>query len=316
MSRVWMDSGAYTAFTQGTTIDLPQYCTWLKMNAQHIDHYAVLDDITSPSKTWDAQKAMEAMGLAPVPTFHYGEDPKWLGKYLDAGYGYLALGGMVPVDTKDLVPWLDDLWTNWLCTADGKPRLKVHGFGMTIIDLMNRYPWFSVDSSSEVLYAGYGMVSVLVGGRIVRPFISSESPRTEDAGQHYQTMPRASQQAIREAIEREGSSVEAVSSDYYARYHVGIKTMKRFESEGWKAKPWSPRGFSLFASADRYEAGAADASWPWPRLEIYHAGGAAQKAERELLTKLAPRRMYSYHQMRKSTKLWDIIKQVHQGAAQ
>lgn len=308
---VWMDSGAYTAFTQGEVIDLKAYCAWLRVNAKYIDHYAVLDVITSADATWQAQRAMEKEGLAPVPTFHYGEDPRWLSKYLDAGYQYLALGGMVPVDTKDLIPWLDDLWTHYLCNARGEPRLRVHGFGMTIVDLMCRYPWFSVDSSSEVLYAGYGMVSVLVGGKIVRPFISTASPRSNDAGQHFQTFPPAAQEAIRAAITSAGSTVDEVANDYYKRHHVCIKTMQRFEMEGWRAKPWARRSFGLFSAAHPEPGQHAHAEkWPWPRLEIYHAGGAAQKAERELLTKLAPRRMYSYHQMRKSTKLWDIVKEV------
>lgn len=73
-----------------------------------------------------------------------GDSLKWLDRYLD--YDFLALGGMVKNDGVE--SWLDSVWNH---IYKRNPSMKVHGFGMTDIELMMKYPWTSVDSSS---YAG------------------------------------------------------------------------------------------------------------------------------------------------------------------
>jgi hypothetical protein len=153
----FLDSGAFSAFTKGVKIDIIEYCNFIKEHLDIITHYAVLDVIGSAEETLKNQKIMEAEGLSPVPCFHYGEDYSYLSYYID-NYDYIALGGMVPVHTNDLIPWLDTVFSKYICDGKGFPKCKTHGFGLTTTNLMVRYPWYSVDSTSWVLTGAFGAI--------------------------------------------------------------------------------------------------------------------------------------------------------------
>jgi len=175
-------------------IDIQKYIAHIKEFEKYLDHYAVLDVIYDPVKTLENQKIMEAAGLHPIPCFHYGEDDKYLQDYLD-NYDYIGLGGMVPVSTANLRVWLDHLFGDLICDSDGMPKVKIHGFGMTVVDLMIRYPWGSCDSSSWVLTGRFGAVLVpkFRNGKYDylkspwRIIISNRSPKKLRAGQHFDT---------------------------------------------------------------------------------------------------------------------------------
>lgn len=154
-NRIFLDSGAYSAMTKKVEIDINEYIEFIKKYEQYIDTYSVLDVIGSPKGTWKNQKIMEKAGLKPLPCFHYGEDTKYLKKYIE-NYDYISLGGMVPISTPDLKIWLDDIFSNYICDEKGLPRVKVHGFGMTVVSLMLRYPWYSVDSTSWLMTGRFG----------------------------------------------------------------------------------------------------------------------------------------------------------------
>ena len=88
---------------------------------------------------------MERQGCSPIPCFHYGEDKKYLEYYINKGYNLISLGGMVGKPTKLLRGWLDNIFQKY-------PNQKFHGFGLTRIKLIERYPWYSVDSSSWIKF--------------------------------------------------------------------------------------------------------------------------------------------------------------------
>jgi len=178
-ARVFLDSGAFSAYTQGVCIDLDAYCRFIREHTDIIAEeegqplYSVLDSIGDPEQTLRNQWAMEQLGLRPIPCFHYGEDERYLLQYLDS-YLYIALGGMVGRPRPHLSAWLARIWNRYLL---GRPGLRVHGFGLTSEDVMRRYPWHSMDSTSWVMVAatgnlfvpGLGTVSVRrLGGSVLR----------------------------------------------------------------------------------------------------------------------------------------------------
>src|SRR5687768_9251654 len=57
--KVFLDSGAFSAFTQGVDIDLNNYCDYIHRNKDIILVASVLDGIGDPLKTWQNQQAME-----------------------------------------------------------------------------------------------------------------------------------------------------------------------------------------------------------------------------------------------------------------
>lgn len=155
----FLDSGAFSAYTKGVEIDIKEYCNFIKEHQDIITHYAVLDVIGSAEGTLKNQRFMEEQGLHPIPCYHYGEDTKYLEYYVE-NYDYVAIGGMVPVSTKDLLPWLDSIFAKHICDDNGYPRCKIHGFGLTTISLMVRYPWYSVDSTTWALASAFGEIFI------------------------------------------------------------------------------------------------------------------------------------------------------------
>lgn len=222
--KVFLDSGAFSAFTQGIKVDLPAYCNYVKRNRDIIEEVdgdllaSVLDGIGDPQQTWENQKSMEALGVRPLPCFHYGEDERYLEEYVK-NYTYITLGGMVPISTPQLYHWLDRIWEKYLTDGSGRPLIKVHGFGLTTIDLMKRYPWYSVDSSSWVQIARTGGM-MLPRGKVVS--ISERSPSIKVAGQHVDNLPEAISAPIIAELESYGVDVKRARETYLARWCFNI----------------------------------------------------------------------------------------------
>lgn len=145
---LFLDSGAFSAFSKGITIDLPEYVHFVQDHLELLKHYSVLDVIGDAEGTYRNQRRMEEAGLSPLPCFHYGEDEKWLVRYLKEGYQYISLGGMVPISARALQAWLRRLFSKYLCDEEGVPKVKVHGFGLSTLSLLKEFPWYSVDSTS------------------------------------------------------------------------------------------------------------------------------------------------------------------------
>jgi hypothetical protein len=250
--KFFLDSGGFSAFTKGAVIDVYDYCDFIKRYNHVITHYSVLDDMLCAEKTLENQRIMEEQGLNPIPCFHYNEDPKYLEYYIE-NYDYISLGGMVPVTTKDLIPWLDNIFRNYICDKDGYPKVKVHGFGLTAFNLMFRYPWYSVDSSSWLQTARFGgiLVPKKAGGEFnwatppVNIAVSNRSPSAKDHGKHYFTMSDSEKQVVDEYLASIGYKIgvsefneydeetileEGVSNSYLLRFEVNLIYYRELQS--------------------------------------------------------------------------------------
>lgn len=169
--NIFLDSGAFSAWSQKKEIDIKKYISFIKENKQYINYYAVLDSIGDPEKTLENQKIMESEGLTPIPCFHYGEDFSYLEMYVKK-YQYIALGGMVSISHKNQFDWLDKIFSEFICNKkDMMPKVKVHGFGVDYPKILLKYPWYSVDSSGFLKKSAYGYILV---PRLINKEISYE----------------------------------------------------------------------------------------------------------------------------------------------
>lgn len=213
--KIFLDSGAYSAWTQRIQIDINDYIEFIKKHREHLEVYANLDVIQDAEATFKNQLIMERAGLSPLPVYHYGSDIKWLKKYLDIGYDYIALGVAGNNTTDKLAPWLDDLFSNYLTDTDGMPIVKVHGFAVTNFSIMLRYPWYSVDSTTwmHIGRTGNVMVPVLRNGECVydkppyRVSVSNRSPDLATNPDHITRMPKTVQNLILEYFSSKGYSL-------------------------------------------------------------------------------------------------------------
>lgn len=211
--KVFLDSGAFSAFTTGIDVDIRAYCDYCIRHADVIDVASVLDGIGDPLKTWQNQQLMESYGVRPLPCFHYGEPEEYLKHYIE-NYGYITLGGMVPISTPQLKLWLDRIWHEYLTDEHGRARVKVHGFGLTVVELMLRYPWFSVDSSSWLQISSFGNVLIPEFGIVC---FSESSPQIKNQDRHYDNLPAPQREGIRQSVEKRGYDVERLRKLYHSR---------------------------------------------------------------------------------------------------
>lgn len=227
--KIFLDSGAYTAYTKGHEIDLPTYCNWIRHNQDIIETQdgvamiAVLDKINDALGTYQNQKWMESLGVQPIPCFHYGEDERYLEWYMQH-YDYVSIGGMAFVAKPQLEMWLDRIWGQYLCDRSGRPQIKVHGFAMTNPNLMIRYPWHSVDSSSWVQISAHG--NIFLNNKPLN--CSSDSPMRKRPNQHLDTFAPIITDHIDQQIVAKGYDPERIRDITYARWAYCAEAYTQF----------------------------------------------------------------------------------------
>jgi hypothetical protein len=246
--QVFLDSGAFSAFSKGAKVDIMAYCNYIKRNKDIIEIIdgilcaSVLDSIGDAQGTWKNQRIMEQQGVTPLPCFHFGEDERYLEYYI-ANYEYVTIGGMVPISTPQLRIWLDRIWDKYLVDGAGRPKVRIHGFGLTSLKLTQDYPWFSVDSSTWVMWAANGFILLPREGKQLN--ISAHSPTRKKARQHFNTFTEVEQKHYLKAFENDPySTLERLQTLYYARWawncwafqqffidHPAVETFKKIQEE-------------------------------------------------------------------------------------
>jgi hypothetical protein len=146
---------------------LDSYIAFIHKYKEQCHAYVNLDVIYNPERTWENQKYMESNGLRPMPVFHFGEDHCWLRKYMDE-YDYIGIGGLGQGATKEsFITTSGDVTFRYI--LESKQSIKTHGFAVTSLDLLQRYPYYSADSTTWVKMAGYGKIFIPGFGRDNEP---------------------------------------------------------------------------------------------------------------------------------------------------
>jgi hypothetical protein len=250
-SDIFLDSGAFSAFTKGKKINIKNYISFIKKNKKHLTAYANLDVIGingerpnehTAKKTLSNQKKMEGNGLKPIPCFHYGEPFKYLEYYIK-NYDYIALGAMVGIAVNKLIPWLDKCFNRYICDEKGMPNIKIHGFGVTSISIILRYPFYSIDSTSWVISGLLGSIYV---PRIKnnhwdysqKPFkinVSNRNNGADNLNNQYDHLPYLAQKAVRKYL---GDAKIKMGN---STFHQVDKNYKIQEGERWLGKPYEKK---------------------------------------------------------------------------
>lgn len=235
-----LDSGAFSAWTKKVEIKIDDYIAFIKSTIDVVDHYVNLDVIpaefgrkpteeeveASAQASWDNMVYMESEGLHPIPVYHMGEGLEWLDKLINHGCDYIGISPANDRTTKQKIEWLDMVF-NHICDKDGIPCIKTHGFGVTSLPILYRYPWYSCDSMSWLRHAAYG--SILVPkydhhAKVMRydlsPHIvafSDKSSSRKEKGKHFETYGKLTQKFILDYITERGYTAEDLKTDHYKR---------------------------------------------------------------------------------------------------
>ncbi len=254
-----VDSGAFTAWTKKEPIQVEEYRDFILQIEDIVDHYVNLDVIPGefgtlpgPAETdeaaqqgWDNCKELERAGLMPMAVFHQGEDFSWLAKMVEEGYDYLGISPANDRSTEERIRWLDDVF-RMLTNKDGDPIVRTHGLAATSPRIMERYPWYSCDSTSWRLPGDFGRIILPPPGKdgdwdygatAERLTISPKSPLVKDLGKHFDNRTEAQQRYVMDYINHHRHDWQWLRDDYKERNSLNAKFWLRFE-ESLIVKPF------------------------------------------------------------------------------
>lgn len=139
-----LDSGAFTEFTAGRKINIDELISFIK---EHKPQNAIqLDKIGDEEETWNRFKYMEKQ-VKVLPVIHHKASKKHIERVLALNEAdYISLGGLVPLarNKKELISWVDYLYSAYPLIR----TKRVHCLGIMQKDILERYPFYSADSTS------------------------------------------------------------------------------------------------------------------------------------------------------------------------
>lgn len=147
---VFFDSGAYSAWTTGSTITVDEYVAWLKKWGHLCSCAAALDVIGDAKASYEQTEELRAklgeVSFPIIPVYHSNDEGGfvWLDRYLKAGYDYIGISptGSIYRDKKAYRAWLAE------CFRRRPAHVRYHGFGVTHLQFLKEFPWYSVDSTT------------------------------------------------------------------------------------------------------------------------------------------------------------------------
>lgn len=144
--RMIGDSGAFSALTKGTPIDLDEYAAWCLRWREHMCWQASLDVIGDPvasHRNWVTLR--ERYHLPVIPTVHAGADTRWIDTYAAEGCDFIGLGGMAGLgQAVRAFRWAVHMFRH---ARDRWPGLRFHLWGVTARQFLDNLPAWSADSS-------------------------------------------------------------------------------------------------------------------------------------------------------------------------
>jgi hypothetical protein len=171
--ELMLDSGAFSTWNRGEPdLDLKAYIKFIQDNKSLLFSYVNLDKMpgvfgakrtsreveTSAKKSYDNLQIMKSHGLKPIPVFHLDEDVKWFERYLKDGETYIGISpaGQNPASKMKLMERLFVM----ICDSKGEALIRTHGFGMTASSILVKFPWYTTDSTTWALAAGFGKIPI------------------------------------------------------------------------------------------------------------------------------------------------------------
>ena len=170
-SKLFLDSGAFTAFTRGVQLDIDEYLRYINHNDM-ITVAAALDVLPSSTlgadeaafKSWEnflyMRKRIHAVNKL-IPVYHQGEHIENLYRILEyedefGKVEYMGLGAIANiVDINSRERFISECFRH---IVKLRPDIKVHGFGMTDLKLLEMFPFYSADSTTWCMAAGMGEI--------------------------------------------------------------------------------------------------------------------------------------------------------------
>jgi hypothetical protein len=243
--NLMLDSGAFSAWTSQEDISIEEYGQFILEHLDHFEYIVNLDVIPGeggrailPEEQEDAAEQgrknywyLINMGVPKeklIHVFHQGERFYWLEKMIDE-MSYIGISPANDRTTEQKIQWLDSCM-DYVTDRKGRPTIKFHGFAVTSVRLMLRYPWYSVDSTSWVVYGKFGMILIPHKSqgaydyrKTYRIFVSARSPKVAMDGKHITTLSCDEKNYILEYIKEQGFKLGKSHIDDFGKEHKIIE---------------------------------------------------------------------------------------------
>lgn len=159
MNKIFLDSGAYSAFTQKNKINIDEYIKYINENIDVFDYVTQLDVIEDGEESLNnylymKDKIKDESKLLPV--FQYGTDFKYYKELSKLNKSkIMGLGGVAGKSTQTRT----NFFRNLIANNEGN---KYHVFGFTAFGLVNKYQKYikSIDSSRYSLTGAFGYIFI------------------------------------------------------------------------------------------------------------------------------------------------------------
>lgn len=155
-SLMWIDSGAFTAYTTGKKITVEQYADHLEANRGAWDYAFTLDVIGDHKASMRQTEALISRGYPVTPIFTFGTPLKEF-RAMCRDYGYIGAGGIVPL-AKDRARVLKYLRT--LTHVADEYGTAIHALGIAGRQTVIQSRVWSSDSSTVSSAPLYGNVPI------------------------------------------------------------------------------------------------------------------------------------------------------------
>ena len=183
----FLDSGAFSFHKSGIAVDVDDYIAYANSLDEHTMAVAQLDTIPgslgkektpedyvkSAQKSWEnflymypRMKSKEKL----IPVFHYGEDFSALRRMLewrdDDGNPLTYIGISPANDTAQATKnrYMKNVYD--IIAQSSNPNVRTHLFGMTSLDALRKFPYYSADSISHRLRSAYNKIYTRKWGTI------------------------------------------------------------------------------------------------------------------------------------------------------
>lgn len=235
--RILIDSGAFSVWSNGGSIDICAYAQFALDFQRLIDpsinvHVVNLDVLpgkwgevpdaqtiaASAEQGWQNMLYLENKGLKVIHIFHQHEDFSILER-LSKHSDYIGISPANDVSTDEKLSWLNKVFFYL------KDSTKCHGFAVTSHRQLFGYPFYSVDSSSWITPARFGRIPILTDQNEVKTL----SYKDEEGVEKYWPY-----------LRHIGIHKIADIADWGTRVLIGIRTYQKLEKIATTL--WTSRG--------------------------------------------------------------------------
>jgi hypothetical protein len=182
-----IDSGGYTARVKGINIPVQQYIDYINRYNVKLAFNLDTSDPTQTEKNLNQLRAQTKAKIIDI--YHYSDycdsslRDKVLQRAMSDNDALMAVGGVAGVNTNR------DVLTSFLDYVFSHTRgdVRVHGLGMTNAPMLQRYPYYSVDSTAWLSPGKYGSTKRLKDKRaiIVNAKVTPYAIRLAKEAQHF-----------------------------------------------------------------------------------------------------------------------------------